>query len=276
MRIDLGEGFGLNIEVSGQGEPLVLLHGFTGSARSWGAFGAELARSFTLVAVDLVGHGTSDAPAELEHYAMAECVGDTVEAVRRAGFERAHWLGYSMGGRTALHVAAALPGAVRSLITIGASPGLECVEDRLARRSADAALAARIEREGMPAFVDYWESIPLFATQRALPPAVRERIRAGRLANRAVGLANSLRGMGTGAQEPLHERLATLTLPALIMAGELDAKYVEVGQAMTAAMPCARFVAIEGAGHAAHTERPAACADEVRRFLAGVSREDRP
>lgn len=266
-RFELERGFSLNVETAGDGPPLVLLHGFTGSAAGWGAFGDLLRTRFTTVAVDIVGHGQSDTPRDLDHYEMATAAADLVEAVRRAGFERAPWFGYSMGGRTALHVALGHPDAVSALLLVGASAGLDCVEDRLARRSADDLLAARIERDGLPAFVDYWENIPLFATQRALPDATREAVRAGRLRNTPGGLANSLRGMGTGAQEALHEHLAQLTMPALVMAGELDRKFVEIGETLAATMPAARFATIPGAGHAAQLEQPDAVAREIFAFF---------
>jgi pimeloyl-ACP methyl ester carboxylesterase len=100
-----------------------------------------------------------------------------------------------------------------------------------------------------------------------LPDEARAAFRTDRLASDPVGLANSLRGMGTGAQEPLHDRLASLAMPALVMAGELDTRYVATGREMVAAMPNSRFVEVPGAGHAAHTENPIFCASEVIRFL---------
>lgn len=266
-RIELEPGFALNVEVAGDGPPLVLLHGFTGSAAGWGVFGGLLRERFTTVAADVVGHGESAAPRDLDHYDMGTVADDLVEAVRRVGFDRAAWFGYSMGGRTALHVAHRHPDAVSALLLVGASAGLDCVEDRLARRSADELLAVRIEREGVPAFVDYWENIPLFATQRALPEDVRDAVRAGRLRNSATGLANSLRGMGTGAQEPLHDHLAGFAMRALVMAGELDRKFVEIGESLAVAMPAARFAAIPGAGHAAQLEQPEAVAREIAAFF---------
>lgn len=270
-RVRLADGFHLNLEVEGKGPPLVLVHGFTGSARAWGRFGGLLRERYTTVAIDLPGHGRSDAPSVIDHYEMAQVAGDLVEALAAAGIERAPWLGYSLGGRTALHVAAAHPRAVAALVLIGASAGLDCTEERLARRTADDALAARIERDGVGAFVDYWEALPLFAGMRALPAGEREAIRAGRLANSATGLANSLRGMGTGAQEPLQHRLAGLPMPALVLAGELDAKFSAVGRELAAAMPAATFAAVPGAGHAAHTEQPGATAALVTAFLASTS-----
>ena len=271
-RIRLADGHHVNVEVDGTGLPLVLLHGFTGSAGGWGRFAELLRERFTTVAVDLPGHGLSDAPAEIERYEMARAVDDAVAAVALAGFARAAWLGYSMGGRTALHVAAAQPQAVASLVLVGASAGLDCTEERLARRTADNALAARIEREGVPAFVRYWESLPLFATMRLLPERERAAVRAGRLANSATGLANSLRGMGTGAQEPLQHRLRELTMPALVLAGEFDPKFVAIGRELVEMMPASRFATVAGAGHAAHLEQPEAAAALVCEFLLNTTR----
>jgi len=117
----VAHGFSLNVEVSGSGPAIVLLHGFTGSASGWGVFGERLRERLTTVAVDIAGHGQSDKPLGTEHYRMPRVVADIVTAVRMAGFERCAWLGYSMGGRTALQVAAAFPGAVERLMLIGAS-----------------------------------------------------------------------------------------------------------------------------------------------------------
>lgn len=275
-RIDVGGGFALNVEVAGAGPPLALLHGFTGSSAAWGEFGSLLAAHFTTIAFDIVGHGDSDAPANLDHYTMERCVEDLVAATALAGFPRTAWLGYSMGARTALHVAAAFPEAVTRLVLIGGSPGIECVEDRIARRSSDESLAARIERDGVEAFVDYWQSIPLFATQAVLPATVREAVRAGRLRNSATGLANSLRGMGAGAQEPLFDRLAGVMQPTLLLAGDLDAKYVAIGETMAEVLPHATFAPVPGAGHAAQLEQPATAAALVHQFLIDPSATTTP
>ncbi|MBE0607875.1 MAG: alpha/beta fold hydrolase, partial [Dehalococcoidia bacterium] len=221
----------------------------------------------TTVAVDIVGHGQSDKPLGTEHYRMPRVVADIVTAVRMAGFERCAWLGYSMGGRTALQVATAFPGTVERLMLIGASAGIADAEGRAARVADDERLAQRILDEGVPAFVDYWESIPLFASQRSLPEETRAAIRAGRLGCDRTGLANSLRGMGTGAQEPLYGRLSELAMPVLAMAGELDTRYTELAHELAAAIPCGRSAVAPNAGHAAHIENPEWCAEQATAFV---------
>lgn len=265
-RIEVAPGFHLNIECQGEGEPLVLLHGFTGSANAWAPLLPHL-DTRRIVAVDIVGHGDSDAPEELDHFQMDQAVTDIATALRSLGIERADWLGYSMGGRTLLTLTAAFPGTVGRLATVGASAGLATEEERAARRASDEELCQRILRDGVEPFIDYWESIPLFASQRALPAERQETIRSGRLKNSAAGLTGSLRGMGTGSQSFVD--VATIACPALLLAGELDTKYVSIGRELAAAMPDARFHAIPGAGHAAHLERPETCAEHINAFFRG-------
>ena len=272
-RVPLDGGFFLNVERMGSGPPLVLLHGFTGSAMSWGPLAEMLAARYTLLAVDIVGHGASSKPETPDRYAIERAARDAVTAMLAFGFRRSAWLGYSMGGRLALSIAATLPEAVERLVLVGASPGLADPAERGARRAADEALADRIEAEGVPAFVDYWESLPLFKTQQRLPAGMRRAIRRSRLANDAHGLANSLRGMGTGAQPPLHDQLNDITMPSLLLAGSLDAKFAAIAGEMAAAMPDARAVRVPGAGHAAHMEKAAYCARTITAFLREGARE---
>ena len=157
---------------------------------------------------------------------------------------------------------------VERLALIGASAGIADAEAGRARIAGDDRLAQSILDDGLTAFVDYWESIPLFESQRSLPAERRAAIRAGRLACDPLGLANSLRGMGTGSQEPLHDRLRELTMPVLAMAGELDTRYAATARELAAAVPDGRSAIIPGAGHAAQVENPAFCAEQVLSFLA--------
>ena len=253
---------------------MVLLHGFTGSAAGWGELVHALAPEYTAVALDIVGHGASDAPAEIEAYRMPRVVDDLVAAVRALGYERACWLGYSMGGRTALQVGVRRPEAVAALVLEGASAGLATLEERAARVQADEALAGRIEGGGTEAFVDEWEALPLFASHAALPSEVRAAQRAARLACSPRGLANSLRGMGTGAQDPLHDRLHEVGVPALLVTGALDKKFTAIAREMARSLPRATIAVVDGAGHAAHLERPlefsALVLDFLRREYAGT------
>lgn len=265
------DGLGLNVEQTGSGPPVVLLHGFTGSNTTWRGLTDALRPKFEVIAPDIVGHGRSDSPEAIDRYRMRRCVDDLVAALNALGHERAIWLGYSMGARTALQVAAHHPQAVAALVLEGVTPGLADPDERAARVASDEALAERIEREGLEAFVDFWESISLWDTQDDLSAGTVSAIRSQRMANTQVGLANSLRGMGTGAQEPLHDRLAQIEVPTQLLTGALDQKFTAIAEQMAGAMPNAQRRVVAGSGHAVHLEDPEAFESAVVEFVARVS-----
>jgi len=255
------------VEQAGAGPPLLLLHGFTGGAGAWMPHTAVWASQFRTIAVDLLGHGASDAPADAARYSMERTVADLTAMLDALGLPRAFVLGYSMGGRVALHFAAAQPARVAGLVLESASPGLRSADERAARVAADEELASFVEREGVPAFVARWEALPLWASQARLPEATRAALRDARLRNSARGLANSLRGLGTGAQAPLHDRLHDIAIPTLLIAGALDPKYAAIAGDMAARLPDARAAIVPEAGHAVHLEQPAEFELLVAAFL---------
>lgn len=269
MIVGVAPDLRLHVEVRGDGSPVLLLHGFSGSARSWEALAPELSDRLRPIAVDLIGHGRSDAPARPDRYRPEQAVRDLAALLDALGVARAHVVGYSLGGRLALRLAIDAPERVAALVVVSASAGLADEEARRARVAADGALADRIEREGIERFATEWEGQELFAAERSLPPDRRAAVRAERLAQRPHGLANSLRGMGQGAGESLWPRLAAIRAPALVVTGALDLRYTAIGARLAAAIPAARQVVIAGAGHAVHRERPDDCARVLRDHLLG-------
>lgn len=267
-RVAVRDGLHLAVGERGEGPPLLLLHGFTGSAEAWGErILSGLAREHRVLAVDLPGHGGSDAPTDPGRYRLEEVVRDLVDLLDRMGAPRARWVGYSMGGRVALGAAVLAPERVERLVLEGASPGLAGEEERRERRVSDEALAARIEAEGITRFVDGWMDLPMFATQWRLPIAVIEMERMRRLQNRAEGLAASLRGLGPGSQPPLWDRLPEVRAPVLVLTGAEDGKLTEVASRMARLLPDARHTVVAGAGHAVHLEAPGAWLEAVTGFL---------
>ena len=259
-------GAHLNFEQSGEGPAILALHGFTGSGRSLLSF-ARAWPAFTTFAVDLIGHGESDSPPDPGRYSIDACIADLVELMDVLGLGKVALLGYSMGGRVALRFALKHPDRLWSLVLESASAGLEDETERRARVESDEKLAQSLERDGLESFVDYWENIPLWASQSRLPQEKRDALRQQRMRNNPTGLANSLRGMGAGADPPAYDKLSELNVPALLIAGELDERYRDLAFRMASLMPDAEPVIIPGAGHAAHFEHPAAFAEAVLRFL---------
>jgi 2-succinyl-6-hydroxy-2,4-cyclohexadiene-1-carboxylate synthase len=248
---------GLAFERAGSGSPVVLVHGFTQTGRSWKPVVERLTATHQVVTVDAPGHGGSG-------NIRADLMAGAAQLAAVGG--RATYVGYSMGGRLCLRLALDHPDVVARLVLVGATAGLADPLERARRRAADEELADALLAggdAGVESFLQQWLARPLFAT---LSPS-----QAGldaRRDNTAAGLASSLRLAGTGAQEPLWDRLAELKMPVLIMAGEQDSKFAAIGRRLVAAIgDNAELHLIEGAGHAAHLEQPEAFTELLRSFL---------
>ncbi len=250
------EGALVNVEQFGNGPAVVVLHGFTGQTETWRSFIDAARRDYTVIAVDLPGHGASDSPDDPELYTMTRHVQALTEILDGLGLQRVAWLGYSLGGRIALSVAIAYPERTSALVLESASPGLTRSEERRVRVREDEMLADWIEEVGIDRFVGYWESLPLWDSQTRLPAEAREELRRQRLCNDPRGLANSLRGVGTGAQPALHDRLHRISAPTLIIAGEDDTRFSTIAREMDMALSHSQLVILPGTGHAAHLEQP--------------------
>jgi 2-succinyl-6-hydroxy-2,4-cyclohexadiene-1-carboxylate synthase len=268
-------GIFYNVRVGGNmsGLPLVLLHGFTGDNRAWEAHEAHETAfaDFCRIAIELPGHGATDAPANPARYSLENVSRDIASILDMLNISQAAVLGYSMGGRHALHFALSYPEKITALILESASPGLKTEEERAARRATDDELADFIEWEGLPAFVEHWEKLPLWNSQKNLPAEIRQKLHERRLENNASGLANSLRGAGTGVQPSLWDKLTSFDKPVLLLTGEYDAKFRAIAEQMSTLFPNARHSIIENAGHTTHLENPSAFQKEITDFLSSFA-----
>jgi 2-succinyl-6-hydroxy-2,4-cyclohexadiene-1-carboxylate synthase len=252
-------------------DPVVLLHGFTGTHRTWDRLSERLAQGRFLVLPDLPGHGRSGTSSSRLEMGVRPTSGAIAEVMRVAagvgGKRKAALLGYSLGGRVALDLACKRQELLSCVILEGASPGIERDDEREERRAKDDALADEIERRGLGWFVDYWQDTALFATQKRLPPAAFQGVRLDRLSNSARGLAMSLRGAGAGEMAPLWRAIERLRIPVLLVVGKGDRRYADIGEVMRRRIPGSLLAEVEGAGHCPHLEKPEEFADLVERFL---------
>ncbi len=237
---------------------VLALHGFTGSPDSW-AFLDEGTIAFD--APVLVGHaGASD---------TAQVNGFEDEVDRLAQLASAHepveLVGYSLGARLALGITLRHPERVARLTLISGHPGLASDEERRARRAADSAWIELLLGRGVLAFVDAWETQPLWTTQSGLPESARSRRRAARLSHDAAGLARSLRVTGLAEMPNYFDRLAELALPVTVLAGQLDEKFSALARAMAARLRHPTLEIIPGAGHDLLLERPELITEVIRR-----------
>jgi 2-succinyl-6-hydroxy-2,4-cyclohexadiene-1-carboxylate synthase len=256
--------------IPGDGQPIVALHGFTGDGSTMEPLVSAVRAGRPAMLIDCVGHGRSDAPETLEPYMMSSVVDQVLSVVGSHAPGVVHLMGYSMGGRIALSVAARAPWHFASVTTLSATPGMSDPIDRAARHDADLAMAERIETDGVETFVDTWLTLPIFAPMiSALDSTQLDATRTQRLTNSSLGLANSLRGTGTGAMPPVWSSLPGLRSPFLALAGALDQRYVDLAREAAASAPFGRAEVVPDAGHALHTENPGEVAPLIREFLKG-------
>ncbi|HUY29273.1 MAG TPA: 2-succinyl-6-hydroxy-2,4-cyclohexadiene-1-carboxylate synthase [Candidatus Binataceae bacterium] len=248
-------------------DPVVLLHGFTGSKQSWTDLRTDLKNRRRVISIDLPGHGGTAVNPDLARCSFERCAAAVIEALSAIGVRRFALAGYSMGGRLALYLAIDQPSRVTSLVLESASPGLRDETERRLRATADEELARFIEREGIEAFVSRWQALPLFESLQRLPAQVRERLTNQRRSCSVKGLAGSLRAMGLAMQPWMGGRLSELRMPALIVAGAEDAKFSGIGREMSGSIAGARLAIVDGCGHAPHLDRPAVFNRLVAEFL---------
>lgn len=233
----------------------VLLHGFTHTGRSWDSVRQVLPTDLRVMAPDIRGHG---AAGEIEPVTLSAVLSDLVKIVP----PRSVLVGYSMGGRLALHAALfpELAERFERLVLIGASPGLEQAGERAERRAADEALAEELQATGIDEFALGWEANPVLSGR---PPDVLARVREDRRRSTPAGLARALRGLGTGVLPSLWSRLGELALPVTLIVGERDAKFREISERMARRISQPRLLVAGGVGHAVHLEAPVLVAQVI-------------
>jgi 2-succinyl-6-hydroxy-2,4-cyclohexadiene-1-carboxylate synthase len=232
---------------------VVLLHGFTHTGASWDPVVSALGERYRALAIDIRGHGSASGrePVALE---------GVLEDLAAVAPDRFTLVGYSMGGRIALHAALALPERIERLVLIGASPGIADPAEREARLRDDERLACEIESMSIEAFAHRWAQTPVLAGQ---PPDVLAAAHADRLRNRPAGLAAALRGLGNAALPSLWDRLGEIRIPVALLVGERDEKFRAIANQMAAGLPAAEVIVAPGAGHAVHLEAPARVASVI-------------
>jgi 2-succinyl-6-hydroxy-2,4-cyclohexadiene-1-carboxylate synthase len=181
-------------------------------------------------------------------------------------------LGYSMGARAALQHAVAHPDAWDMLILISPNPGIEDISERAARRATDAKLADRIEREGVVAFIEFWQQTPMIRSQKTIRLEWRAQMKNARAEHTDKGLANSLRQFGQGNYPNLWPALSKLSIPICLITGEKDYKYTDIVKRMISQLQnndpsLLKSYVIDGAGHMPHLEAPEKTAEVIHQFM---------
>lgn len=263
----------LNIEPcipSGEKEIIIFLHGFSGSTREWANVLPLISSSYDCIAVDLIGHGLSEAPDSPLYYSSSSIVSQLHNLMSHLPVEKIILAGYSMGGRAALSFAVRYPGMINALILESTSPGINNGKEREARKKNDELLADFIKEKGIEEFVNYWMNIDLFKNQKKLSEDKLQVQLKEKLKNNKIGLVNSLIGFGTGVMPHLYEELNKLNFPILLLTGEFDTKFTKINSNIRSSFRDVNHVVIKEAGHNIHFEQPKIFASEVNLFLTSL------
>ena len=223
----------------------VLLHGFTGGAKSFEHLGLDA------VTPALPGHDRTKPAASWEDAL------DRLEPLLDPG--PVILGGYSMGARLALALALRRPESVLRLVLASGTAGLEDEAARARRRGDDEELARFVEERGVPAFVEKWEQHPLLA----LPPALMHQLQQQRLRHDAAGLASALRHLGPGAQPSYWAELGELRVPTILFAGTRDPKFTGLATRLHLSLPHSELRLLD-CGHVVHLENPEAFRGALR------------
>ncbi|MFN8224835.1 MAG: alpha/beta fold hydrolase [Gaiellales bacterium] len=251
----------INVEISGGGTPVVLVHGLGLSGALWNRMRAELDGSHLLVAVDLRSAGASreevQEPLSLERWAE-----DLRVLFGKLGLVRPIVVGHSLGAVIALKLALEHPEAVGGLVLIGAEADLGNLGPRMSLS------AERIEAMGMQAWVEeFWSKAPPFAeSSLARDSSMLDEYRDLLLANDPVDYVRQCHAIASA--EPLGARVAEVAVPTLVIVGGRDDRTLpEHGRAMAQAIPGAELVELPEAGHSIPLEAPAETARAVSAFV---------
>jgi 2-succinyl-6-hydroxy-2,4-cyclohexadiene-1-carboxylate synthase len=247
---------------AGQGSPLVLLHGFTGSPLSWAAVARALPAGGAVVAPSLPGHHP-ELPVARGFAANVERMAEILAEILADLAQPCHLVGYSLGARVALGLALGHGHLVARLTLIGGHPGLSSEAERARRRAADQAWIACLRERGTGEFARAWQAQPLFDSQASHPAAMREQ-HAIRAAHDPAALAKSLEHMGLGVMPDHGARVAGLAMPVTLVSGALDDRFTALARDLAARIPIASHRVIAGCGHNPLLERP----DELAALLA--------
>lgn len=257
MRFRLSNGLSMAYHARGTGRAVLFLHPIGARAAFWDGVIERIADRYRCISVDFRGHGDSDVPKQ--KFSLDDLAEDAIELLRAERAADAVVVGCSLGGMVAQGIALKAPELLAGIVLADTgymqSPeGLKAVQQR-----AEASL------KGMQGMLDStltrWFPAPVLA---ANPPAV-EACRAWLLADDPVVFSWGWEAIGGLAY---GERIRNIKLPALVLRGSVDASSQrETMQAMAKLLPRARYVEIEGAGHVAPLEQPAAFSALLREFL---------
>jgi len=248
---ELTGGVSLFYHDEGQGEPLLLIHGFPLSGELFQPQRAGLSHRFRVITPDLRGMGRSDSLPDADDYAMSTYADDLAALLDALGIGQAIVGGMSMGGYVAFAMLRRHPDRVRGLILFDTKAAADTAEARTGRYK----MMQQARDEGVGAIADAMLPKMLSERTRAEQPELARWLRELMAANPVDGIVGALHAL---AERPdSSPLLPTINIPTLVVVGSEDPiTPPAVAQEMADAIPGAELLVVDGAAHAANLERP--------------------
>ena len=253
----LVNGINLYYEEVGHGVPMAFVHEFAGESASWRPQIGFFGRRYRTVAFNARGYPPSDVPDDPSLYSQAQAVEDIRGVLDHLRIEKAHIVGLSMGGYAALHFGLLYPERARSIVVAGAGYGSK-LDERDAFRHDCAAVVERLERESMSEVAAIYANGPTRQQFRDKDPQGWRAFQDMLIKQSAKGHALTMRQvqMRRPSIYELGERMARMTVPALIMTGDEDEACLEPALYMKRTIPTSGLVVIPKSGHTINLEEP--------------------
>lgn len=257
-------GINYNVEIKGNGIPVVFLHGFSENLETFNELKLSECKC---IYIDLIGHGKTDSPINIKKYKIDNLIKDLHFIISEIIKEKYILYGYSMGGRIALPYVLNYANEVEKLILESSSYGEEDDVKRKERRKSDYLLAKKIKEKGIQWFVYYWTNISIFNSQKLLDDKKREKIANIKLKNNINGLTRALMGFSQGRNPCLKNQVSKIKVKTLYISGELDSKYTSMGKEFEVLNKDVTRVVVKGAGHNIHMEKPLEVEKIIKKFI---------
>ncbi len=265
------DGIKLNIEHPREIDPekdfILFLHGFTGCAEDWYPIFEQFPENYNLFALDFIGHGKSDIPADTKYYSTENLVKQIKFVKDQLTPKKIFVAGYSMGGRAALSYAVAYPDDIKGLILESATAGIKNEEERNKRYESDLKLVEFIESHSLEEFIELWNDQELFNTLRRFSNEKLKKIKKKKATGSKIGYANSLKGFSTGIMPPLHDKLKKIPVKVLLISGDLDTKFTGINARLAKRFFKAKHKIVKNSGHNTHLEEPKRFLEIVTNYL---------
>ena len=246
---------------------IVALHGFTASGQIFEQFSTRLeSQDFRLFAIDLPGHGSTITPNSAQIHTFDAQLENFSALIDKLNIPAFHLLGYSMGGRIAIHYALNHPDKTASLILESTNNGISNEKDRLDRISRDNALSEDIIRN-YPDFLKKWNKLPLFKSPRIVKNTHIETFYHIQVNQNPIQIALSLREFSPGIIPYVCDELSLISCPVLAITGSMDHKYNDLWTKLINKFQYGIHINIENAGHRVHLDQPNEYMDTVLNFI---------